>query len=153
MSTPRLITTIAELRTALAACHGQRRRIGLVPTMGALHEGHLSLVRAALNQCQTVVVSIYVNPTQFGPREDLAAYPRTLEADMEKLAGCGGELLVFAPSDAEMYPAGYGTGVEVGAVPRCIRPVTVLGWKWGRWPSRWKEHAGRAIFGAWRPSC
>jgi pantoate--beta-alanine ligase len=113
VNTPRLITTIAELRTALAGGRGEGRRIGLVPTMGALHEGHLSLVRTAKRQCQMVVVSIYVNPAQFGPREDLAAYPRTLEADMEKLAGCGGDL-VFAPTDAEMYPPGFGTWVEVG---------------------------------------
>jgi pantoate--beta-alanine ligase len=91
------------------------RRIGLVPTMGALHEGHLSLVRACQAECAVTVVSIYVNPSQFGPGEDLAKYPRTLESDLQRLAGCQVDL-VLVPSDAEMYAPGHATWVEVGAV-------------------------------------
>jgi pantoate--beta-alanine ligase len=112
---PLLITSIAELREALAAARGAGKRIGLVPTMGALHEGHLSLVRASKAECDATVVSIYVNPTQFGPREDLGKYPRTLPADVESLAALGTEF-VFAPGDKEMYPEGYCTWVEAGEV-------------------------------------
>src|SRR3979411_1664978 len=78
-------------------------RLGLVPTMGALHEGHLSLVRAAKAQCDLVVVSIFVNPLQFGPNEDLAKYPRNFDRDRELLAKEGADF-IFAPSVEEMYP-------------------------------------------------
>ena len=103
--------------TAGATPHGARagRKIGFVPTMGALHEGHLSLVRAAKAECDCTVVSIFVNPSQFGPNEDLAKYPRTLDADLALLAGCGADL-VFAPSNDEVYRAGHATWVEVGSV-------------------------------------
>jgi pantoate--beta-alanine ligase len=83
--------------------------------MGALHEGHLSLVRASKAECDVTVVWIYVNPSQFGPHEDLAKYPRTLQADLEKLATCHTEF-VLAPNDAEIYRPGHATWVEVGAV-------------------------------------
>jgi pantoate--beta-alanine ligase len=91
------------------------KRIGLVPTMGALHEGHLSLVRASKAECEVTVVWIYVNPSQFGAHEDLAKYPRTLQADLEKLAACHTEF-VMAPADAEVYRPGHATWIEVGAV-------------------------------------
>ena len=100
---PKLITTVAKLRAEVAAVRREGKRIGLVPTMGALHEGHLSLVRAAKAECDCTVVSIYVNPTQFGPAEDFSKYPRTLEADLKLLAGCDADV-VFAPTDEEMYP-------------------------------------------------
>ncbi len=112
---PRVLTTIAELRTALSPCRRERKRIGLVPTMGALHAGHLSLVRASKAECDVTVVSIYVNPSQFGPHEDLTKYPRTLQADLEKLAACGTEF-VMAPGDAEVFRPGHATWVEVGAI-------------------------------------
>jgi pantoate--beta-alanine ligase len=98
-----------------AACRAARRgvkRLGFVPTMGALHEGHLSLVRAARASCDVVATSIFVNPPQFGPNEDLAKYPRTFERDRDLLESEGVELL-FAPSVEEMYPAGAVTWVTV----------------------------------------
>jgi pantoate--beta-alanine ligase len=101
-----VIETIAELREALAGTD-----VALVPTMGALHEGHLALVERARELASTVVVSIFVNPLQFGPDEDLAKYPRTLDADLDALAPLGVDV-VFAPTAAEMYPDG-GTQVRV----------------------------------------
>jgi len=83
---PQVVQTVAELRHTLAAVRREGRRIGFVPTMGALHEGHLSLVRASKAECGYTVVSIYVNPSQFAPTEDLAKYPRTLQADLDALA-------------------------------------------------------------------
>ncbi len=115
MLSPQLVTTVAQLRAELNAVRRAGKRIGLVPTMGALHEGHLSLVRAAKAECDCTVVSIYVNPSQFGPNEDFAKYPRTLEADLALLAGCGTDL-VFAPGNEEVYRPGHATWVEVGAV-------------------------------------
>ena len=95
--------TIAETREALQPIRGQRRRIGLVPTMGALHEGHLSLIRASRQAGDYTVVSIFVNPTQFGPLEDLAEYPRPIEQDRKLCAELGVDLL-FHPGMQEMYP-------------------------------------------------
>ena len=106
---------MAQLRDRLEPFRRAGRRIGLVPTMGALHEGHLSLVRASKAECAVTLVSIFVNPSQFGPNEDLAAYPRTLAADLERLASCGVDL-VLAPAADEVYRPGHATWVEVGAV-------------------------------------
>ena len=107
-----IYTTINEMRTACRAARLAGRRLGLVPTMGALHEGHLSLVRAARASCDAVAASIFVNPTQFGPNEDLAKYPRSFERDRELLEREGVELL-FAPGTDEMYPSGAVTWVVV----------------------------------------
>src|SRR6476646_3198396 len=106
------ITTAHQMHAAIADFRKAGRSIGFVPTMGALHEGHLSLVRAAKAQCDIVAVSIFVNPTQFGPNEDLAKYPRPFERDRQLLESESVELL-FAPSVEEMYPPGAVTFVNV----------------------------------------
>jgi pantoate--beta-alanine ligase len=107
--------TIAEARAAVAKLRAEGRCVGLVPTMGALHEGHLSLVRAAKAHCSAVVATIFVNPTQFAPGEDFAKYPRTFEADSALLEAEGVDVL-FAPEAAEMYPEGASTVVEVAGI-------------------------------------
>lgn len=105
-------STIADMRAASRAARLAGLRLGLVPTMGALHEGHLSLVRTAKQQCDAVVVSIFVNPLQFGPNEDLAKYPRSFERDCELLSQEEVDF-VFAPSAKEMYPEKAVTYVTV----------------------------------------
>ncbi len=127
----RLVHTVAELREEIALAKAQDLTIGLVPTMGALHEGHASLISAANRENDFVVVSVFVNPTQFGPNEDLDAYPRTLEADC-KLAEEKGANVVFAPSPKEMYPSDDDTWVEVtGDVTKVLcgrsRPIHFRG--------------------------
>jgi pantoate--beta-alanine ligase len=108
----RICNTIEDMRAASRAERRGNKRLGFVPTMGALHEGHLSLVRDAKASCDAVAASIFVNPTQFGPAEDLAKYPRSFDRDRELLEKEGVELL-FAPSVEEMYPAGAVTWVTV----------------------------------------
>jgi pantoate--beta-alanine ligase len=108
----KVCTAIPEARAACRDARVRGQRLGLVPTMGALHEGHLSLVRAAKAQCDAVAVSIFVNPTQFGPKEDLSTYPRQLERDCRLLEGEGVDIL-FAPPVEEMYPPGGVTWVSV----------------------------------------
>ena len=110
---PAVVSTVSALRDRLRPWRAAGERIALVPTMGALHEGHLALVARAAEEAERVVVSIFVNPTQFAPHEDLATYPRDLAADLGKLEKTPAEL-VFAPDVAEMYPAGASTVVTVG---------------------------------------
>lgn len=120
MSVP-ILRTIAELRRQVAdwrgspGASGPRQIIGLAPTMGALHEGHLSLVRRSRAQCDRTIVSIFVNPTQFGPNEDFNRYPRDLAGDAAKLATAGTDA-IFAPEVAEMYPDGASTTVTVAGL-------------------------------------
>jgi pantoate--beta-alanine ligase len=108
----KVCNTVSAMRSACRTVRGEGQRLGFVPTMGALHEGHLSLVRAAKAQCDAVAVSIFVNPTQFGPKEDLSRYPRPFERDRELLEQEGVELL-FAPPVEEIYQAGAVTYVTV----------------------------------------
>lgn len=109
----RNVSTLDELRSARLSLDGT---VGFVPTMGYLHEGHLSLIRRAREECDHVLVSIFVNPTQFGPKEDLSKYPRDLDRDFKLIEPFTD--LVWTPSDAIMYPQGYQTWVEVEAITR-----------------------------------
>ena len=127
----KLIHTVAELRDEIAIAKSLGKSIGLVPTMGALHEGHASLIKAANQENNFVVVSVFVNPTQFAPNEDLDAYPRTLEADCILAEKMGADI-VFAPSPQEMYPSANDTWVEVtGDVTKVLcgrsRPIHFRG--------------------------
>jgi pantoate--beta-alanine ligase len=108
----RIAKTVEEMRAAARGARAAGKSLGLVPTMGSLHEGHLSLVRAAKAACDTVTVSIFVNPLQFGPHEDLAKYPRDFEGDCKRLEAEGADCL-FAPPVEEMYPESPFTYVEV----------------------------------------
>ncbi len=108
----RVVHTVAELREALAPARREALSIGLVPTMGALHEGHLSLIRAAAEECDVAVVSLFVNPAQFNDRSDLERYPRSEARDARLAAEAGADLL-FVPSVEDVYPAGFATSVEV----------------------------------------
>lgn len=116
----RTVSTLDELRKTRLSLDGT---VGLVPTMGFLHDGHLSLIRRARDECKHVIVSIFVNPTQFGPKEDLAKYPRDLEKDFRLISSLetpstASEIVVWTPSAESMYPTGYQTWVEVEAMTR-----------------------------------
>lgn len=114
-----LVRAKDELRATLASARRAGRTIGLVPTMGCLHEGHLSLLRAARAQCDLVVMSLFVNPAQFGPNEDLDRYPRDEERDEELAAGAGADL-IYAPPVDEVYPEGFATQVAVGGLTEVL---------------------------------
>jgi pantoate--beta-alanine ligase len=100
------------MKETVQRTRAENHLIGFIPTMGALHEGHLSLIRRARKDCSRVYVSIFLNPTQFGPNEDLSKYPRTFDADVEKLTAAGADVL-FAPDSKEIYPAGFRTYANV----------------------------------------
>ena len=111
----RTVRTVAALRAAVSAERRSGQTIGLVPTMGSLHDGHLSLMRAAAEQCGFVVMSLFVNPAQFGPGEDFDRYPRDERRDAELASACGVDLL-FAPPLEEVYPDGFSTSVQVAGL-------------------------------------
>jgi pantoate--beta-alanine ligase len=113
MPSARLARTVQELRKRVAAWRKAGESVALVPTMGALHEGHLSLVALAKSKADRVVASIFINPIQFGPREDFSTYPRDEASDLKKLGNAGVDL-VFAPEAAEMYPEGFKTLIRIG---------------------------------------
>jgi len=117
MSRPKVFHACDEIYSAVTSARMYGKTVGLVPTMGALHEGHLSLVRASRRACDLTVVTIFVNPTQFGPHEDLEKYPRTLDADLDQLAALKVDV-VFAPSNEEIYPAGFATYVDPPSVSK-----------------------------------
>lgn len=116
---PATVRTVRALRKQVQAWRGRKQTVALVPTMGALHEGHLSLVRLAKESAKRVVVSIFVNPTQFAPHEDFDAYPREEAKDRKKLVALGVDL-IYAPPAKEMYPPGFSTRVVVGGVSECL---------------------------------
>jgi len=111
------VRTVSDLRAHIQEWRRQGLRVGLVPTMGALHEGHLTLVRRARDLADRVVTTIFVNPTQFGPNEDFSRYPRDEAGDAAKLASAGCDLL-FAPDISAIYPPGFSTAIDVGPVAR-----------------------------------
>lgn len=111
----RILRTIAEVRAAIGDARAKGRSVGLVPTMGAFHEGHLSLMRAAREQTDLVVVSLFVNPTQFAPNEDLSTYPRDESRDAA-LAEAEGVDILFVPDPSEMYPDGFATTIHVAGI-------------------------------------
>lgn len=119
----KIVHTISEVRQAIAEARVVGKTVGLVPTMGALHEGHISLVHQARQDNGLVAVSIFVNPAQFAPTEDLAEYPRTLEADADKCRDAGVDI-VFAPSAQEIYPEGFDSWVEVGGVTTMLEGLS-----------------------------
>lgn len=110
-----IVRTVAELRKTVAAWRAEGLKVAVVPTMGALHEGHLSLVRAALERADRVIVTLFVNPRQFNSAADLAAYPRTENEDAAKLAPLGAHIL-YVPDGVEMYPEGFATTISVAGV-------------------------------------
>ena len=123
MQSPPVDRTASALRSRIALWRGARQRIALVPTMGALHEGHLALVRAARLRAARVVVSIFVNPTQFAAGEDFGTYPRTEAADLAKLADVGVDA-AFSPTVEEMYPPGFATKITVGGPAEDLESVS-----------------------------
>src|ERR1019366_995615 len=110
---PRVVRTLPALHRAVTRLRQARQTIGLVPTMGALHPGHLALVQLARRRARKVIVSIFVNPAQFAPTEDLASYPRNLDADLEALAGSGADL-AWVPAPETMYPPGFALEIVPG---------------------------------------
>jgi len=118
-----IITSVSEMQAFASGLHAQGKTIGLVPTMGALHAGHVSLVTAAVGRADCVVVSIFVNPTQFSPNEDFNKYPRELEADVAKCEAAGAQV-VFAPPADQIYSKGFSTFVSEDSLARSLEGVS-----------------------------
>lgn len=119
MPTPQIVRTIDDLRSIVKEWKGQGYRVGLVPTMGALHHGHLSLIEAIAKHCDRIIVSIFVNPKQFDENKDLDEYPREEQKDLQALANTACQL-VFAPSPREVYPNGFTTNISVGGLTETL---------------------------------
>lgn len=119
----KIVRTAADLRAVVSAWRGDGLRVGLVPTMGALHDGHLSLVALANEKTDRTVASLFVNPTQFAPHEDFDAYPRDEDRDMRLFEEAGTDL-VYAPSASELYPDGHATRVTVDGISRLLEGAT-----------------------------
>ena len=119
----KVIEDISEMQNLASQMRKQGRTIGFVPTMGALHQGHLSLMDHAKNECDVVIVSIFVNPAQFGPKEDLNQYPRDMEGDAEKTISAGVDFL-FTPATSEIYPEGFRTYVSVEGLSHTLCGIT-----------------------------
>lgn len=115
----RIIHTIEEMRATRRVLQSEKKHIGFVPTMGALHAGHISLLENAKRQCSVVVMSIFVNPTQFGPNEDFSRYPRPLEADCSKALAAGCDIL-FLPTEKEIYPDSFSTSIAISGVTETL---------------------------------
>ncbi|MCA9190879.1 MAG: pantoate--beta-alanine ligase [Planctomycetales bacterium] len=118
----KVVSTVAEAYALVDHWRRGSMRIGLVPTMGALHEGHYSLVRRSVSECDLTVATIFVNPTQFGPHEDFGKYPRTLDEDLEGLKSAGAAL-VFTPSQSALYPEGFSTFIEPPSIAAILEGV------------------------------
>lgn len=150
MSSLSVIRTVAELRERVAAWRLAGESIGLVPTMGALHEGHMTLVEASKASCKRTVATLFVNPKQFGPNEDFAVYPRDEERDRSMLEEAGVDVL-FAPGVDEMYPKGHSTKVDVGPLGEALeglhRPGFFVGVATVVSKLLNQAHADRAFFG------
>ena len=122
IAAPDIVRTVADLRAKVAGWRRDGHSVGMVPTMGALHDGHLSLIRRARQDCDRVLASVFVNPTQFAPGEDFAAYPRDEARDAEQLGSAGCDLL-YAPDAAVIYPEGFSTTVTVSGVSAPLEGV------------------------------
>ena len=139
----KIITSIEKMKEFSNFARCESKEIGFVPTMGYLHEGHLSLIKASTAECDYTVVSVFINPTQFGPDEDFVSYPKNLEADKKVLRLTGADAL-FYPNRKDLYPDGFQTFVEVKEKTKYLCGKSRPGFFRGR---HWRSGVGRSIYG------